>query len=48
MTDEELAAWVERTRARRGLGPTITDESTLRRIVTLAFAGQDGGGRASP
>jgi hypothetical protein len=41
MTGEELAAWVERTRARRGLGPTITDEPTLRRIAVLAFAGSD-------
>jgi hypothetical protein len=41
MTGEELAAWVERTRARRGLGPRITDQATLRRIVVLAFAGRD-------
>jgi hypothetical protein len=48
MTDEELEAWVERTRARGGLGPKITDEATLRRIVTLAFAGQGGGGGPGP
>jgi hypothetical protein len=48
MTDEELAAWVAETRARRGLGPRITDQATLRRIVTLAFAGQGGDGHASP
>jgi hypothetical protein len=48
MTDEELAAWVAETRARRGLGPVVTDEAALRQIVTLAFAGQGGDDRASP
>jgi hypothetical protein len=47
MTEEELAAWVERSRAKRGLAPHITDEVTLRRIVVLAFAGEEGGADAS-
>jgi hypothetical protein len=46
MTEEEVAAWGERSRAACGLPPTIEDEATLARIVTLAFGppGEDEGG----
>jgi hypothetical protein len=51
LDEGEIAAWTVQTRAACGLGPTIEDEATLARIVTLAFAddqgqGEGGGGRA--
>ena len=39
MTDDQVHAWVVRTRAACGLGPKITDRAALRRIITLAFTG---------
>jgi hypothetical protein len=48
VTPAEIAAWVERSRARQGLGPKITDPAVIARLITLAFAGEGkgGGGRA--
>jgi hypothetical protein len=46
--EDEIAAWTVQTRAACGLPPTIEDEATLARIVTLAFGpaaeNADGGG----
>lgn len=44
MTPAEISAWAERSRARQGLGPKITDASILARLVVLAFAGEGEGG----
>lgn len=41
MTPAEVAAWTAASRARQGLGPTITDPVTLGRVLTLAFADRD-------
>jgi hypothetical protein len=39
LTDDQVHAWVVRSRAACGLGPKITDWVALRRIITLAFTG---------
>jgi hypothetical protein len=44
MTPAEVAAWTTASRARRGLGPKITDPAILARIAVLAFTGTKGGG----
>jgi hypothetical protein len=51
MTDAEITAWLERTRAAQGLGPKITDPIVLARLITLALGpapveDEGGGGRA--
>jgi hypothetical protein len=51
MTPTEVAAWTAASRARKGLGPKITDPVILRRIVILAFAAteaeREGGDRGA-
>ena len=50
MTQAEIAAWTAASRARKGLGPKITDPVILRRIVVMAFTAaeteSEGGDRA--
>lgn len=38
MTPDELAAWVDKTRADQGLPPTIEHEPTLQRIAAIMRA----------
>jgi hypothetical protein len=42
VTPAEVAAWTVASRARQGLGPTITDPVILGRLLTLAFADDNG------
>lgn len=49
--EDEIAAWAERSRAAQGLGPTITDEVVLAKVIRLALGpapveDEGGGGRA--
>ena len=39
LPDDQVHAWVVLSRAACGLGPKITDQVALRRIITLAFTG---------
>jgi hypothetical protein len=39
--------WCEQSR-QQGLSPTIEDPATISRLVTLAFAGDEGGGGRAP
>jgi hypothetical protein len=51
MTRAEIAAWTAASRARKGLGPKITNPVILRKIVILAFtsteAEDEGGDRGA-
>jgi hypothetical protein len=44
ITEAQFQAWYAGTRRRRGLPLTIEDPALLDRLVTLAFAGERGGG----
>lgn len=48
LTDAEVAAWADRSRAASGLGPTVEDPVVLTRIATLAFAGLDAQNATTP
>jgi hypothetical protein len=40
-----IAEWTRKSRASQALPATITDPAVLAKVITLAFAGQEQGGR---
>jgi hypothetical protein len=48
MTPAEVAEWTAASRRAQGLPERIDDPAVIARVVTLAVAGEGGGGRASP
>lgn len=48
MSPEDIATLVAESRAKCGLGPKVTDPSSLRRLATLFGPGRDEGALADP
>jgi hypothetical protein len=48
LDDATVWQWWCRQSAAQGLPPTIEDPATIAKIVTLAFAGDEGGGGRAP